>query len=135
MKIRKILCIIIPLLALVLELLPYGAVLNFASEPGSNARYVRQVYSYFSLVPFGYANFGPLVTAIITCILIPFSVLAVIFGKDALRRINCGLCALGVFTSLLLLLLFGKTYLTVIGIVITILFVLSLILWTKDENQ
>lgn len=135
MKSKKILCIIIPLLALVLELLPYGVVLNFASEPGSNARYVQQLYSYFSLVPFGYANFGPLVTAIITCILIPFSVLAVILGKDALRRINCGLCALGVFTSLLPLLLFGKTYLTVIGIVITILFVLSLILWTKDENQ
>lgn len=47
-------------LAFVLELLPYGAVCNFANPDGKPW---RRTYSYFDLTPFGYANFAPFLTA------------------------------------------------------------------------
>ena len=61
---RKLLYLILPLITLVLEILPYGAVCNFAD--GYNKIH-RVTYSYFDLTPFGYANFAPLLTAIISC--------------------------------------------------------------------
>ena len=56
MKIKKSLFVVLPLVALILELLPNGVVLNFANPDGEPW---RRTYSYFSLTPFGYANFGP----------------------------------------------------------------------------
>lgn len=64
MKIKKLL-LILPVVTVILEALPYGAVLNFANPEGDP---IRKTFSYFSLVPFGYANFAPFITAIITCI-------------------------------------------------------------------
>ena len=64
MKIKKLLLVSFPIIAFVLELLPYGVVLNFANHEGKPW---CRTYSYFSLTPFGYANFAPLITAIMTC--------------------------------------------------------------------
>lgn len=66
-KVTRILLVIFPLAALILELLPNGVVLNFANPEGEPWRHT---YSYFSLTPFGYANFGPFLTAILTCVLL-----------------------------------------------------------------
>ena len=62
--------LILPVITLILEILPYGAVCNFArpATDGSIGHF-RELYSYFDLTPFGYANFAPLLTAIITCVI------------------------------------------------------------------
>ena len=49
--------------ALLLEILPLGAVLIFAPEPGER---VTESFSFFSLTPFGYANFFPLLAGVST---------------------------------------------------------------------
>ncbi len=49
--------------ALALETIPLGAVLVFANGPGER---VAKTFSYFSLIPFGYANFWPFITALLT---------------------------------------------------------------------
>ncbi|MBE6705259.1 MAG: hypothetical protein E7583_08360 [Ruminococcaceae bacterium] len=59
----KIKVIILPVITLVLQVLPFGAVCNFASPDGDS---IRKTFSYFSPVPFGYANFSPLLTGIFT---------------------------------------------------------------------
>ena len=82
MKIKKSLFLILPLVALILELLPYGVVLNFANPDGEPW---RRTYSYFSMMPFGYANFGPLITAILTCVLL---VLVVIYLFKPRKGLN-----------------------------------------------
>ena len=74
---KKWLLMILPVAVIVLECLPYGAVLNFAGPEGET---FRETYSYFSLVPFGYANFGPLLTALLTC------AAAVLLGVCLLRK-------------------------------------------------
>lgn len=67
MKIKKFAALIILLFVLVLEMLPYGAVLNFGNPEGTPW---RETYSYFDPTPFGYANFGPLLTAVLTCVML-----------------------------------------------------------------
>ena len=57
---KRALYLILPIVTLVLECLPFGAVCNFALDQGET---VRKTFSYFDPVPFGYANFAPLLTA------------------------------------------------------------------------
>ena len=72
---KRLLYLILPIVTLILEILPYGAVLNFMRPPASGQDdapigHFRELYSYFDLTPFGYANFAPLITGIITCIIL-----------------------------------------------------------------
>ena len=62
---KRFLYLVLPIITLILEVLPYGAVCIFASSPTDR---IRETFSYFDLTPFGYANFAPLFTAIITCL-------------------------------------------------------------------
>ena len=57
---KKVCLAVLPALTIVLELLPFGAVCIFATSPTER---VKETFSYFSLTPFGYANFAPLITA------------------------------------------------------------------------
>lgn len=66
--------ILLPVVTLFLEMLPYGAVLIFASAPTDS---VRKTFSYFSLIPFGYANFAPLLTAILTCVILVLAIISI----------------------------------------------------------
>ena len=69
--------------AVILELLPYGAVLNFANPEGES---LRRTYSYFDPITYGYANFAPFLTAILSCILLGLSAVYLLRGADKLRR-------------------------------------------------
>lgn len=117
MKIKKSLFVALPLVALILELLPNGAVLNFANPEGEPW---RKTYSYFSLTPFGYANFGPFITAILTCILL---VLVIIYLFKPCEGLNTAIINIAGFATAasLMPLMFGFDYITVIGVIITAL--------------
>ena len=117
MKIKKTLLVVLPLVALTLELLPYGVVLNFANPDGEPW---RRTYSYFSMMPFGYANIGPLITAILTCVLL---VLVVIYLFKPRKGLNSAILNVAGFATAasLMPLMFGFDYITVIGVIITLL--------------
>lgn len=71
---------------LILELLPYGAVLEFAlMSPELTVDYYRQYFSYFDPIVYGYGDFGPLITAVLTCMLAVITVIAVFFENRAVR--------------------------------------------------
>lgn len=122
MKLKKYLLIGIPVVAVVLELLPNGAVLNFANPEGDCYRYA---YPYFSLTPFGYANFGPFLTSLLTCALL---VLAVIHGWKQSRRLDTAIriVSIAAVVTSLMPLLFGLRSFTVIGAAISVLLLLEL---------
>ena len=67
---KRFLYLILPIITLILEILPYGAVLNFArpATDGSIGHF-RELYSYFDLTPFGYANFAPFIAAVMSCVI------------------------------------------------------------------
>ena len=117
MKIKKSLFVVLPLVALILELLPNGVVLNFANLEGEPW---RRTYSYFSLTPYGYANFGPFITAILTCVLL---VLVAIYLFKPRKGLNTAILNVSGFATAasLMPLMFGFDYITVIGVIITAL--------------
>ncbi len=125
MKKTKIFLLCSLLSALILEILPYGAVCNFATPEKT----IRKTYSYFDLLPFGYANFAPLITALLTCVLTALGILYLFCHK---RSIGGALSVLSVFTFLVSLtpMLFGIRYFSVVGAcissVLAVAFVLSL---------
>ena len=112
---KKIIMLCMALITLVLEILPYGAVCNFANPDGASFRFT---YSYFDLTPFGYANFSPFIVAILTCILIVMIVISLITKKQMLKPI----LAISAISTMLSMapLLFGIRYFSIIGAFITI---------------
>ena len=110
---KKFSLLICPLVIFILELLPFGAVLNFANPEGEP---FRETFSYFSLTPFGYANFGPFITAILSCILLVSVVIYVLKGKLKKFSIILAIVACAVSLSPLL---FGLQYYSVIAGLIT----------------
>lgn len=117
MKIKKSLFVVLPLATLILELLPNGVVLNFANPEGEPW---RRTYSYFSLTPFGYANVGPFITAILTCILLVLVAVYLFKPRNGLNTAILNVSGFATAASLMPL-MFGFDYITVIGIIITLL--------------
>ena len=83
---RKLPIIVFAILTviLVLELLPYGAVLHFGNPEGEP---FRATFSYFDLTPYGYANFGPFITAILTCVLLVLSIINLLVETGKIKTI------------------------------------------------
>lgn len=117
MKIKKLLLSIFTLVALILELLPNGVVLNFANPEGEPW---RRTYSYFSLTPYGYANFGPFITAILTCVLLILAVIGIFKYSKGLKIAMMNVSGFATAMSLMPL-MFGTDYITVISFIITVL--------------
>lgn len=114
---KRIALLVLPLTALTLELLPSGVVLRFANPEGEP--WVR-TYCHFDLTPFGYANFGPLIAAVLTCMLLLLVVIYLIKPRKGLNTaiMNVsGFAAVAAFAPVM----FGLEYLTVIGIVVGLL--------------
>lgn len=111
---KKISLIVLPVLTILLKALPLGAVCIFAPSPTER---ITETFSYFSLIPFGYANFAPLITAILTIIILLLSLIS--------RKKNNVLNAVFVFSFIaaivsLLPLMYGLNYYTPVGAFITI---------------
>lgn len=124
--------LLLPIITLILEILPYGAVCNFAPSP---TKRVRKTFSYFDLIPFGYANFAPFLTAIITCAILAFLLAYWFTGKDRMFAIAKGLLWVGTALSLCPL-FYGANFFSVVGCLITITLVaqLALMLFSHKLN-
>ena len=112
---KKMITLALLLSALVLEILPYGAVLNFANPEGESW---RKTYSYFSMIPYGYGDFGPLITALLTCVLLVIIILSILLKKDWSKSISI-ISAIATLTSLAPL-MFGFSNFSIVGAMISI---------------
>ncbi len=121
---KKQLYLLCPFITLILEILPYGAVLNFANPEGNSW---HRTYSYFSLTPFGYANFAPFITAIITCAIITLLVVILFVNKPCILRITKVLVCIGIALSLCPL-FYGIDNYSIVGLLITISLIAELVL-------
>jgi hypothetical protein len=125
MKKLRVLIPICPAAAVLLETLPWGAVLNFGQPDGEP---FRETFSYFSLTPFGYANFWPLITAVLSCALLILSVIAAIRPSTRLLRASGNVSAVAALVSVGSWVMFGFDYFTLIGGGITLVLVLHTVL-------
>ena len=83
MKKKNIIPLLLTAAAIVFEILPYGAKLTFALDGGKTK---EELFSYFSLTPYGYANFFPLITAILTCVLFIIAVFILFKNSEKLKK-------------------------------------------------
>ena len=125
---KRLLYLILPIITLMLEILPYGAVCNFArpATDGSIGHF-RELYSYFDLLPFGYANFSPLITAVLSCLILFLLLLYCLSGKMKLAVAAKNLLYVAVAISLGPLIL-GIHFFSLVGALITISLLAELIL-------
>ena len=121
---QRILYLILPIITLVLEILPYGAVCNFANPEGEPW---RRTFSYFDLIPFGYANFTPFITALFTCFVFMLVLIFCISGNVRIAICTKNILYVSVPISLGAL-LFGIEYFSVVGALITISLICELVL-------
>lgn len=84
---RKIAMTVLSVLTVILEILPYGAVCVFSDGVTG----YTETYSYFDLRPFGYANFSPLITAVLSCVIL---VLCIILCFRKNKKLNKALATL-----------------------------------------
>lgn len=135
MKRVRFLTPICPAAAVILELLPFGAVLRFGQPDGEP---IRQTFSYFSLLPFGYANFWPLITAALSCVLLILAVAATIRPAKRLYRAGGNVAAVAALISIGPWVKFGADYVTLVGAGITLALaahtVLMICLIKKENN-
>lgn len=100
--------------ALAIMVLPTSAVMVFA--PGPHERFV-QTYSYFSPMLFGYGNWFPIITAVLTGAALLLLLVQMLAKKGQTAVLACAVA--GFVASLLAVLLFGAV--SVLGIVISVL--------------
>ena len=128
---NKLTILFTTLVALVLEILPYGAVLNFANPEGESW---RRTFSYFDLTPFGYANFSPFIVALLTCSLLVLTIVSMLTQKPLRKPI----IAVSVIAAVLSFapLLMGIKYYSVVGALISAtLAIIAVISFIKSKNQ
>ena len=124
---QSIILVAVLIAILVLEVLPYGAVLHFANPEGEP---FRETFSYFDLTPYGYANFGPFITALLTCSLLVMSVIDLFLSNRRLKN------ALRIVAFVALIVSLGPLLVncySIIGGAISILLLVVLIISLKKE--
>ena len=124
MKKSRFLSLICPIIALICEALPYGVVLNFWNPEGEP---FRETFSYFDLTPFGYANFAPLITAILTCIILLVSAIFTAKPKKTAVKLLAVL-SLITFVISLMPLLYGLSFFSPVGTVISAILLINAVI-------
>lgn len=82
------------------------------------------------MLPFGYANFGPLLTAILTCVLLVLGIILVLGKKERMREGIKVVSAIAVVTSLMPL-LYGFDYFSIVGTFISFVLIIEFVLTFK----
>lgn len=75
MKKLKIMRLAVLIITVILEALPFSAVLRFSSGPGAND-VIYETFSYFSIMPLGYGH-PTIVTAVLTVLLILMVIISI----------------------------------------------------------
>lgn len=127
--------LIIAAVIIILESLPYGAVLSFG-EPASDGsiKFLRRTYSYFDLTPFGYGNFCPLLTAVLSCVLLIIIVIALFTHKPILYEGAFAVSIFALLTSLIPLLSSIAGY-AVCGLAISLLLAAEVVLFWAEKRK
>lgn len=110
-KVYYLAAIMLQCAALILEILPVGVVMVFAAGPDER---ITEIYSYFSLLPVGYANVTPMLTGILTVVIIVLGVIAA-FKFDVASKLKKAVFICSVLSflfSIIPLFLFGKIGMT-----------------------
>ena len=88
---------------------------------------IIETYSYFSLVPYGYANFAPFITAVLTILIFVFAVLLFTPAGKKITGILKAVSIISVITSVIPLVMFGMEYYNAVSFFISLLMIIQLV--------
>ena len=121
-------------IALILEVLPIGAVMVFATSPTERT---IEICSYFSLLPVGYANVTPMLTGILTVAIILLGIIVLLqFDKAHKFRKLIFICSIvSLLFSIVPLFLFGTVGMTAASYAVSGAILLSICLQAVANRQ
>ena len=129
---RPFVLLAITVMILILEIIPYGAVLEFAHmSPDLTLSYYEQHFSYFDPMVYGHGHFGPLITAVLSCMLAGIAVITIFFENRAVR---IALRVVSVLTLLFSLTPVLTGCYSPVGMAISALLVVTCIISLKKEE-
>lgn len=111
--------------ALFLEFQQSGSVMIFSASPGYC---IRKTFSYFSLLPVGYGNFFPFITGVLTAALLLASIIVLLKTNFVKMGNSVYICTLITFIISLGPVIFGREYISLNGIFISLLLFISAVL-------
>lgn len=116
------------LLAVVVMVLPYGGVLKFVTPHEGGATTTSfETYSYFDPMLLGNGNFAPILTAIVTCLLLGLLVLLLLVMREnrVTQILMTALSALAFVLSVLPYMLYGIEFMNMASFLIVFLLACS----------
>ncbi len=120
---KKLVLILLLLIAVVLEALPNGTVMYFGNPEGDP---FKSTCSYFDPIHWGYADFAPNLVAVLTCALLVLAILYLFVEK---ARLHSAILTLALFTFLLSLVpfFFSSTHIsTAVSLLLAAVIVLNI---------
>ena len=131
---QSIIVFAVLIVILVLELLPYGIVLEFGHlSPDLSISYYEQHFSYFDLIVYGYGNVGALFTAILTCVLLVLSIINLLVDNDKIKTTIKIVSLIALVASLAPLIV--NSYSVIGGVISLLLLVIVVISMKNDVND
>ncbi len=114
--------VLLPVIAIALQILPSGATLIFAPSPTVTT---KETYSYFSLAPLRYANFAPFITALLTCVVLLLALITI--KRNNVSKVVFIVSLIATIISLFPL-IYGIDYYSVVGGMITVMLIAESVL-------
>lgn len=112
--------------AIILEIQPNGVIMRWWAPPDVELR--PTYYSYFDMLPFGYAVFSPFITAMLTVAVAIFTVVVMLLGKRFTKPRNAlFVCIIVTVAVSVCAFVFSFRNTTIISLLITLALVISAI--------
>ncbi len=113
----------------IIETLPYGVKMMFKNDIG---QVFKHTFSYFSIIPLKYSNFGHLLTGLITIVLLIVSIIYMFKDTEKILKLIHNLSFIASITSVISF-SFGIRTISIINLIVTI----SLIIISRlsDTNE
>lgn len=125
---KKIASLCCMLISIILMALPFGVSMTFAPSPTER---VTEYFSYFSMMPLGYGDWFPIITALLSIFV--FMLLLVDIKKVNTRRaVQTCLCTC-IIVSLLSWIVFNSV--SAVGVCITVLHIIVLVLQAPQKPE
>lgn len=122
---KRLVLLILPIITIILESLPNGVVLHFWASQGTATK--KEYFSYFDTILFGYANFSPLITAIVTCLILLLLIIYCFINKRGFLTVTITLVYIGILLSVCPL-IFGLKNLTIVGAFVTVTLIAEVVI-------
>ena len=121
------------LLALVLECIPYGVRMRWMAPPPEEYRVTW--HAYFSMLPFGYGDVFPLITSLLTAVLLILQIIVLITAEEGclIRAVSLMASAASILALGMQIFLLG--YLSPPGAAIAALLIFVTVLYFRNDNK